>query len=495
MERFFLFLPLILYVLVLIGIGLSSGKESASIEGYYAAGKKLRYWIISFSTNATGESSWLLLGLTGMGYAVGFHALWVVLGEVLGVTVCWIYLARPFKVYTDRFKSITVPDFLEDRFQDRNHILRIISAVILVTMVTSYVAAQLTAAGKAFKSFLEVDFLTGTIIGLIIIMFYTVVGGLKAVARADFFHGILMLSGLIVLPVTALIHAGGIGEMTAVLDSIDPSMLKLTGAHGFSTAGILSIIGFLGIGLAFLCSPQIAVRFIAAKDQDELIRGKYIAILFILLVDSGAVLAGMAGRVLFPSLEDQELILPVLSSELFPAFITGIFIAIVLAAIISTVDSLLILLSSSVIRDIYQKIINPDELQKKVVLYGKIMTVIVGAAAFLFSLSENRLIFWFVLFAWAGIGSAFCPVIIVSLFWKGITRQGAAAGMACGFLSAMVWALFFSEPTGLYEMVPGFIGSFLAIFIVSFFTRPPENAARELQDVSEQVRNYGGTPQ
>ncbi|MCP4726233.1 MAG: hypothetical protein GY863_14410 [bacterium] len=249
-------------------------------------------------------------------------------------------------------------------------------------------------------------------------------------------------------------------------------------------------MSFLGIGLAFLCSPQLAVRFIAAKNQTELIYGKYVAVLFIFIIDTGAVLAGMAGRVLFPSLEDQELIMPVISSELFPVFITGLFIAIVLAAIISTVDSLLILLSSAVVRDVYQKVFRPDAPQKQIVFYGKIMTVVVGLAAFIFSLSESRLIFWFVLFAWAGIASAFCPVIILSLFWKRITRAGAIAGMCSGFLAAMIWVFFFKESTGLYEMIPGFIVSFIATILVSMFTLPPENAARDIDSVSDTVRNY-----
>jgi len=399
-------------------------------------------------------------------------------------------MARRFKVYTDKYHSITVPDYLEDRFDDHRHIIRIISSIILIIMVTSYIAAQLTATGKAFKSFLHIDFLTGTIIGLIIILFYTVVGGLKAVARADFFHGLLMLLGLLALPIVAIVNCGGFDRMLSVLNSVDPNLLNIFGSYGFNTFGIISAVGFLGIGLAFLGSPQLFVRFIAAKDQKDLIYGKYIAILFILIIDTGAVLAGMAGRVLFPSLADQELIMPIISSELFPSFITGIFIAIVLAAIISTVDSLLILLSSAVIRDVYQKILKPDASQKQLVFWGKLMTVIVGIAAFWFSLSESRLIFWFVLFAWSGIGCAFCPVVILSLFWKRTSKAGAIAGMCSGFLITMIWAIFFKSSTNLYEMVPGFIGSILTVVFVSLFTKPPEKSAQEIQYVSETVKNY-----
>lgn len=490
MERVILILTMALYFLVLVLIGIFSRQESGSVDGYYAAGKKLRFWIVSFSTNATGESSWLLLGLTGMGYAVGVHAFWVIAGEALGVALSWFYMARRFKVYTDRYDSITVPDFLEDRFEDNRHVLRIISSVILITMVTSYIAAQLTATGKAFKSFLQIDFLTGTIIGLGIILFYTVVGGLKAVARADFMHGLLMLLGLLALPIMAMAHCGGFGGMLSALASIDPDLLELSGAQGYTLAGVISIVSFLGVGLAFMGSPQLFVRFIAARNQTELIYGKWIAVAFILIVDIGAVLTGMAGRVLFGGLADQELIMPTVSTELFPAFVTGIFIAIVLAAIISTADSLLILLSSAVIRDVYQKIFRPQATQKRVVFLGKLITVAVGVAAFWFSLVESRLIFWFVLFAWSGIGCAFCPVVICSLFWKGTTKAGAIAGMTSGFAITVLWAIFFKGPTNLYEMVPGFFGALVVIWLVSLFTKPPEKAAEEHGYVKEAVRSY-----
>jgi len=490
MEQIVLILTMVFYFIVLVLIGIFSRQESDSVDGYYAAGKKLRYWIVSFSTNATGESSWLLLGLTGMGWAVGAHALWVVVGEILGVAVSWIYMARKFKVYTDKYNSITVPDYLEDRFDDHRHIMRIISSVILVTMVTLYVAAQLTATGKAFKTFLHIDFLTGVIIGLVIILFYTVIGGLKAVARADFMHGLLMLGGLIALPLVAIAHCGGFDEMISALSSIDPNLLKLTGSYGLSTAGIISIVSFLGVGLAFMGAPQLFVRFIAARDQQELIYGKWVAVIFILIIDTGAVLAGMAGRVLFPALEDQELIMPTISSELFPALVTGLFIAIVLAAIISTVDSLLILLSSAVIRDVYQKILKPEASQKRIVFLGKLMTVVVGLTAFWLSLTEYKLIFWLVLFAWSGIGCAFCPVMILSLFWKRTTKAGAVAGMCSGFLICVIWKQVFEPSTNLYEMVPGFIGAIIVIVIVSLLTAPPEKSAREFQEVCETVKNY-----
>lgn len=495
MERAVLILSMVLYFLALVLIGILSRQESHSIDGYYAAGKKLRFWIVSFSTNATGESSWLLLGLTGMGYAFGLHAAWVILGEALGVAVSWFLMSRPFKVFTDRYDSITVPDYLEDRFADTRHVIRWISSIILVTMVTSYIAAQLNACGKTFSSFLGMDFTTGAIIGLGIILFYSVVGGLKAVARADFMHGLLMLLGLIALPAMAVARCGGLEEMFSALERIDPNLLHFSGAGGFSIQSVYKIAGFIGIGLAFMGSPQLFVRFIAARNQTELIYGKWVAIAFVLIIDIGAVLAGMAGRVLFDGLADQETIMPTISTELFPAFVTGLFIAIVLAAILSTADSLLILLSSAVIRDVYQKIINPEVSQRTAVFWGKMMTVIVGVAALVIAVSESKLselIFWFVVFAWSGIGAAFCPVMIMSLFWKRTTKAGAVAGMCSGFLITLAWVLYFDKGTALLDMmaVPGFFGALAVVWLVSLFTKPPEKAAQEHEYVKEKVKGY-----
>jgi Na+/proline symporter len=197
------------YLLILLGIGVWGSKESGDLKGYYVAGKRLPAWVIAFSSNATGESAWLLLGLTGMGYAIGVHAFWVILGEVLGVASAWVWVARPFKEYTDRFDSITVPDYLTDRFRDTSHVFRWISALIILSMVMAYTAAQLTGSGKAFDSFLGTGYTEGVWIGLGIVLFYTTVGGFKAVAYSDFLQGVLMLGCLLTLPFVGIAAAGG----------------------------------------------------------------------------------------------------------------------------------------------------------------------------------------------------------------------------------------------------------------------------------------------
>jgi sodium/proline symporter len=477
-----------MYGIVLIVIGFWASRESGSIAGYYVAGKKLPSWVIAFSSNATGESAWLLLGLTGMGYVIGVHALWVVMGEVLGVALAWVFVGLRFKHYTDRYDSITVPDYLESRFRDTRHVIRLVSVVIVLTMVTAYIAAQLTASGKAFGSFLGVSYEAGVLMGVVFILFYTVVGGFKAVAYNDLLHGVLMFIGLLVLPIVGIAAAGGWSAVMQQLDAIDPDLLKPMGSFGLSAAGLASALGFIGIGLAFLGAPQLLTRFISARRPQEIVQGSVIAVLCIVVFDVGAIFAGMAGRVMFGGLADPETILPTMSAELFPAIFTGVFLVIVLAAIMSTVDSLLILASSAVVRDVIQKVFRPDLSERRLATLGRLTTAVIGIGALALALPEVRVVFWFVLFAWSGLASAFAPVVLCSIFWSGTTKAGAISGMIAGFLAAVLWVLLFKERLyDLYEMLPGFFVGFAVTIGVSLLTKPPEGAAADLEEVRSSV--------
>ena len=479
---------LTLYLLGLLGIGLWGGRESQDVKGYFAAGKKLPSWVIAFSSNATGESAWLLLGLTGMGYAVGAHALWIVLGEVLGVAVAWVFVARPFKAYTDRYDSITVADYLTLRFRDRTHVLRVISTCVILSMVVFYTAAQLTASGKAFESFLGVGYAGGVLLGAAVILYYTTVGGLKAVAYSDVLQGVLMLGCLVALPVVGILGGGGWSAFTERLGAVDTALLRPMGSYGLTLEGIASAAGFAAIGLAFLGSPQLLTRFISARSKDDIVSGGLVAVVCIIGFDTGAVLSGMAGRVLFPGLADPETILPVMATALFPSVLTGLFLVVVLAAIMSTVDSLLILASSAVVKDIVQEILRPGLSQKTLASYGKATTVAIGLLALAMALTEARVIFWFVLFAWSGIACAFTPVVLCSLCWKGTTRAGAISGMITGFTVTVLWVLLFKERFyDLYEMLPGFFAGLAATVVVSLMTSRPEGAAREFDEVRGEV--------
>jgi len=449
---------LALYGLVLLAIGLWSRAESDTVAGYYVANKRLPAWVIAFSNNATGESAWLLLGLTGMGYAVGFHALWVALGEVLGVALGWMFVAPRFKRATDVYGSITVPDYLTSRFDDRRHVFRWLGLVVILTMVTAYTAAQLTAMGKAFDAFLGTSYQAGTLIGLGFILFYTTVGGFKAVAYSDLVQGLLMFGGLLVMPFIGFAAAGGWGAVIDSLRAQDASLLAPLGAAGLSLRGIVSAAGFVAVGLAFLGAPQLLVRWMSARDEREIARGGRIAVACMVVFDLGAILTGIAGRALLPGLADPETVLPQMTTSLLPEVFVGLFLVIVLAASMSTVDSLLILVSSSIARDIVQNVFRPAMTDRLIARIGQASTVIIGLAALAFAMGEVRVIFWFVLFAWSGLACAFTPVVLLSLFWRGTTRAGAVAGMLAGFATAVVWVVAVKPYAyDLYEMIPGFI--------------------------------------
>ena len=362
-----------LYLLILIGIGIVASRRMSDVKEYYAGGKKLGFLAVAFSARATGESAWLLLGLTGMGAAMGIHAFWVVVGEVLGVMGAWLLLAKRFKRLTDRYDSITIPDYLESRFQDSKHVLRMVSAVALTIFVTIYVSAQIDATGVAFEQFIGLSYLPdstavaitsgdgfiannaawffGILIGFCVVMAYSVTGGFVAVVWSDIFQGTLMFFGLVTLPIVGLWAAGGPSEVMNNLAAIDPGLLSIFGPEGFSITTCFSILGLTLIGLGFLGSPQIFVRFLALKNDAEIPKGASVAFIWTLLADAGAVLVGVIGRSLIaPKSETAvevagtngswEAILPHMVETYLAPFLIGLFIAIVLSAIMSTVDSL-----------------------------------------------------------------------------------------------------------------------------------------------------------
>lgn len=459
------------YLAVLAGLAIWSSQESQSLKGYFLAGKKLPFWVVAFSTNATGESGWLLLGLTGMGYAMGAQAFWVVVGEVIGIGLSWMLISRRLKKLSDDSDAITVPDILEARFDDHRHILRWISVIVILTMVTAYVTAQMAATGKAFVGFIEVDYATAVVLGGIVIIAYTIIGGYKAVSYTDVVQGVLMLAGLIIVPLVAIDAAGGWAAMTSRLSELDPALLSMSGITDSGISGWVLLFSFLAIGLPFLGVPQLMTRFMAAKNDKELRKARVMSIIVILIFDIGAVTAGMAGRALFPELTDVETIFPLLARELFPPIITGVLMVVVLSAIMSTVDSLLLLASSAVVRDTMDKIFDSVRSDESLAKIGKFVTLIIGAIGIAFAIGEVKLLFWFILFAWSGLGAAFGPVIICMLYYKKITLQGAAAGMVIGFGTTIVWIMRYkADMYDLYEMIPGFFVGLLVIWVVSLLT-------------------------
>ena len=458
----------VVYLSILAGLALWSRKETTTMSGYFIAGKKLPPWVVAFSTNATGESGWLLLGLTGMGYAVGVHAYWVVAGEVTGIAAAWLLMSRRLKRLADEHGSITVPDVLASHFKDKNHVLRIISTLIILSMVVTYVAAQMVATGKAFSGFTELSYGAGVLLGASVIIIYTLVGGYKAVAWTDLIQGLLLLVGLIAVPLAAVSAAGGWDAVLGTLQAEDPALLSPWGPDGKGVKAFIAVASFLAIGVGFIGVPQLMVRFMSARSEQSLLPAMIISITVILLFDLGAVTAGLAGRALFPGLEDPEGILPLLATELFSPVFAGVLMVVVLAAIMSTADSLLIMASSAVVRDYLQKIRLSERPDAQLARIGKYVTLIIGVIGVVFALNESPLIFWFVIFAWNGLGAAFGPPLICALWYPKTTLRGAIIGMVGGFLTTVLWVLFMKPYTyDLLEIIPGFIVGMTLIILVS----------------------------
>lgn len=495
-----LYLVILLYFGILLLIGVLASRQVRDLSDYYVGGKRLNYWVVAFSARASGESAWLYLGLTGLGAVAGLQAMWVVAGEVLGVAVAWFVMARPFKEQTDKCDAITVPDYLVSRFRETPRmarLLRYVAACVLAVFVTIYVSAQIDATGTTFESFLHWDYYAGALFGFAVVVVYTLFGGFVAVAWSDLFQGLLMFFGLVLLPIAAcwLLVSGG--EWLAQLEALEPGMLSVwPQAEG----GMLvsAIIGYLAIGIGFLGAPQVFVRFMSIKDDGEILAGRWVAIVFTLLTDAGAVLAGLFGRMLVAPNESSaalfgaegllgpggQKILPVMVEAIFPEAIVGLYIAAVLAATMSTIDSLLVVASSAVTHDIYQRSWQPNVTAAQLTRLSRWVTLGLASVALSLSMAvayfvPGRTIFWFVIFGWSGIAAAFCPVMVLSLFWKRYNAAGALASMCTGAVCVPLfkfvmpalpaWGPYFAR---LEELAPSFAVALIAGIVTTLATAP-----------------------
>jgi sodium/proline symporter len=479
---------LALYIGILFLIGILASRRVKSMSDYYLGGKKMGFWAVAFSARATGESGWLLIGLTGMGAMAGYSAYWVVVGELLGVYISWQFMAKRFKRFSDNYDAITIPDYLQSHFKSKNNTLRILSASTLVIFVVIYVASQMDVTGIAFESMLNIDYRIGALVGFGIVLTYIFVGGFVAAVWSDMFQGILMFIGLVLLPIVvwfSMDHGAGV---TAGLNAIDPTLTQIMGRSDDGWMNVFTMLGFSMIGLGFLGSPQVYVRFMSIESEKEIDKGKWVAMIFTLLTDAAAVTIGILARIYFTEAgQDPEVILgnggenvlSLITNEFLPTILVAIFIAIVLSAIMSTIDSLLILASSAVTRDFYQKIFRPDLKDEDLTKFSRLVTVAMalvalGIAILLYNLYPDRQVFWIMIFGWSGIAATFCPVIILSLFWKDYNEKGAIASMITGFLSVIFFKFVVIDLDGIgpyFEkldvLAPSFALAMLVGFIVS----------------------------
>ncbi len=499
------YLMLFLYLSILVFLSFIASKRVKNIKDYVTGNKTLGFWVAAFSAQATGESAWLLLGLTGAGAIAGVSAYWVVVGEMIGVYVAWFLMAERFKKLTDHYDSLTMTDYLVSRFKAKTHLLRVVASGTLAVFILIYISAQIDATGSAFERFLNWDYHTGAVVGFIIVVFYSVVGGFLAVAWTDMFQGAVMVGSLFILPVVAFFMLGESDHLYEGLKNIDPSLISLSGTGGLM--GIATILGMMLIGLGFMGSPQVFARFIAVKNLGEIKRGRWVALGFTFLVDASAVSIGLLGRYLFTEVGSDpaatlgngaQNVLPTLVEYVFPVLIVGLYVAAVLSAIMSTVSSLLIVAAGSITHDIYRKIYNADLGGIKSAKLSRILTVIFAVLALAIALivsfvSPSRTIFWFVIFGWSGIAATFCPMVIMSLFWRGFTARGAISAMIAGFLSIPIFR--FVMPlvpelgdyfVALESLPPAFLMSFIAGYIVSKL-KPDSELSKTYQSEIEAI--------
>ena len=435
---------MVAYLGVLLLIGWRAAKRTHGGEDFHLAGRSLGAWSAGISSTASSESGWVTLGAVGMTFTYGISGLWYAPGCLLGYLVN-VYLVAPrLRPLSADQGSITLTDVITRRWGDPRNVLRLTATTIILICMMGYVAAQMTAAGKAFSSSLGLEgrsgYILGVVIGAAVIILVTSLGGFRAVAWTDLFQGLLVAFALIALPLYAIARLGGFGALVQGLGAIDPTFLSAGGERlGPALWGF--IIGQLGIGLGYPGMPHVITRYMAARDDHQVQRLQMIAMFWGVAVFYGAGLVGLAGRVMLPGLADGEQALMAMALQLVHPVLAGLLLAAVISAILSTVSSQLLVAASAVSYDVVEKTLGKASDDRRSLVLGRWTVAVVGLLGILVALSEVRLVFWFVLFAWSGLGAAFAPLILLALLRHGVNRHGALAAMLTGTGVTVAWKL------------------------------------------------------
>ncbi len=464
------------YLGVIVGIGVLSARfSSAGVSEFFVGGRKMHRFVVALSAVVSGRSAWLLLGVTGMAYTLGAGAVWAVTGYISVELFLFLFYARRLRHFSEVYDCVTVPDFFAARFGDRDGRLRIIMTVIILIFMVGYVSSQFVGGGKAFAASFGLSPTAGVLLTALIVLLYTALGGFLAVSLSDTLQACIMLVALVVVPGVAILDRGGLFAVFNELSSFDPTLVD-PAALSFGV-----VIGFLGIGLGSPGNPHIIVRYMSIADADQLRTSAVVGTVWNVVMAWGALFIGLAGRVYFPDVAllpdaDAEQLYPLLAAQHLHPVAFGIVVASIFAAIISTADSQLLVAASSVVRDLYEKILHRGRAvpQARLVLYSRVMVVLLVAAALVVGLVAEALVFWLVLFAWAGLGASFGPTSVLALYWRGTTRAGVIAGLITGTAITFIWELTPALSSSLYELIPAFLGGALATVVVSRLTRPPE---------------------
>ncbi|MFW5820300.1 MAG: sodium/proline symporter [Bacteroidota bacterium] len=456
-------IPFVAYFILVILIGVfSSGFSSKGISEFFIGGRKMNLFVVALSAVVSGRSAWLLLGFTGQSYTMGLSAIWAVVGYIIVEFFLFLYYAPRLRKFAEKHNCITIPDFFAARFKDKSGSLRILIATIFLIFMITYVGAQFVGGGKAFLAYFDLRHSTGLVITASIVLIYTILGGFLAVSYTDVLQAIVMIVALIGLPVYGIIQKGGMGEISSQLSSIESSFFNPV-AFGFG-----SLIGLLGIGLGSPGNPHILIRYMSIKNYKQLKWTAIIGTAWNILLAGGAFMIGIVARAYFPELQmlpdqDPENAYISLANELLPTALVGILLASIFAAIMSTADSQLLVAASSVVRDIYQKVLNKDRYmdQERLAMLSRFVVAVLVYLAVMMAFIVEDIVFWFVLFAWAGLGAAIGPASIQALYRKRTTKAGVMAGMIAGTLTVFIWKTSAVLSERIYELIPGFIAGWI----------------------------------
>lgn len=485
-------IALALYFIGMLAIGLYAYKKSTDdLSGYMLGGRRLGPGVTALSAGASDMSGWMLMGLPGAMYASGMSEIWIAIGLTIGAYLNYILVAPRLRTYTEVANdSITIPDFLENRFFDNTRILRLVSGIVIIIFFTLYTSSGLVSGGTLFESAFNMDYKVGLFVTAAVVVAYTLFGGFLAVSLTDFVQGCIMFVALVLVPIVAFTSLGGPTPTFEEIRSIDPDLMNL-----FAGTSVLGIISLLAWGLGYFGQPHIIVRFMAIKSVSDLKAARRIGMGWMIVAIIGALVTGLVG-IAYTSqnniqIENSETIFIVLSQVLFHPIIGGFLLAAILAAIMSTISSQLLVTSSALTEDFYKTFVKRSASEKELVFIGRLSVFIVAVVAILLSLTPNDTILNLVGNAWAGFGAAFGPVILLSLFWKRMNRWGALAGMLTGAITVLFWIYFPVEFNGqtlsgwVYEIIPGFILSTIAIIVVSYITNFPR---QKVQDGFEEMK-------
>ncbi|MEZ9071135.1 sodium/proline symporter PutP [Vibrio splendidus] len=472
----------IAYLIMMLAIGVIAYKRTSNSTDYFLGGRSLGPWPAALSAGASDMSGWLLLGLPGYAYAAGFEAFWLAGGLLIGTWANWLISAKRLRTYSITTESLTLPEFLSRRFNDNSKLIQTISAFFILLFFLFYTSSGLVAGGKLFETVFGLDYTTAVIIGTVCVVSYTLFGGFLAVSWTDLVQGLLMSAALLIVPIAAM--NGGLGQLSSDLHNINPELLTLWNDAKGEPLSAIAIISLAAWGLGYFGQPHILARFKATRSNKDLVTARRIAVIWTALSMIGAMLVGLVGLIYVtnsgaPKLDDGEKIFMLLVNAMFHPVIAGILLAAILAAIMSTADSQLLVSSSAMAEDLYKQILKKDATSEEIVRVGRFAVILISLIALVLAMTPDSSVLGLVSYAWAGFGAAFGPAIVLSLYWSRMNRNGALAGIVVGGVTIVLWKQFTGGWFDVYEIVPGIILSTLSIVIVSLITGEPEDEVKK----------------